>query len=128
MTQLQNPSPSAASSVAVAEPEKCNEIPNNQAIERCIKAWHRTFDLASIDPENDSLTPSDDDDSLFAREQASLSFRDAMPPLVGYENIGDFIACTTYAMLMNIFDNDECQRLLGAAKIAMALLRARPRS
>jgi hypothetical protein len=49
-------------------------------------------------------------------------------PLAGYENIRDFIACTTYAMLKRILDKGECQQLFGAAKIAMALLRAQARS
>lgn len=120
-------SSSPASSAAAAEPENPqpeSENLHNEALDRCVKAWRRTFDLAYIDPDDDSLAPPDDDDTLFAREQASLSFRDAMPPLAGFDNIRDFIACTTYAMLKRIFAKDECQQLFGAAKIAMALLRA----
>jgi hypothetical protein len=124
-------SSSSASSTAIAEPENPqpkSENSKNRALDRCVKAWQRTFDLASIDPDNDGFAPPDDDSSSFAREQASLAFRDAMPPLAGYENIRDFIACTTYAMLKRIFAKDEYQQLFGAAKIAMALLRARAKS
>jgi hypothetical protein len=124
MPRLQKSSSSSASSVAPAE----SENRNNEALDRCMKAWQRTFDLASIDPDDDSLAPPDDDSTYFASKQASLAFRDAMPPLAGYENIRDFIACTTYAMLKRIFDKGECQQLFGAAKIAMALLRTPARS
>jgi hypothetical protein len=101
---------------------------NNQALDRCIKAWHRNFNLASINPRDQSLNFLDvDAASVFAGEQGALAFREAMPLLISYENIRDFIACTTYAMLTNIFDKDDCRELLNAAKIAMALLRTNPR-
>ena len=109
------------------DPDGRDEIASIKAIDRCINAWHRTFDLASINPEDEELPLVDEDDD-FASEQAAMSFREAMPPLAGYENIRDFIACITYAMLNRIFDGDECQQLLGAAKIAMALLRSQPKS
>ena len=113
MAKLQKSSSSSASPAAAAESENSKNQPEsgnsknqaesenskNQALERCVQAWQRTFDLASIDPDDDSLAPPDDDSTLFANQQASLAFRDAMPPLAGYENIRDFIACTTYAML-----------------------------
>jgi hypothetical protein len=116
----------SVSAASVAAPESENR--NNAALDRCVKAWQRTFDLASIDEDDDSLAPPDNNSTFFARTQASLSFRDAMPPLSGYENIRDFIACTTYAMLKRILDKGECKELYRAAKIAMALLRinARP--
>jgi len=107
-------------------PDDRDQFASNEAIDRCIKAWHRTFDLASINPEDEELPLLDEND--FACEQAAMSFRESMPTLAGYENIRDFIACITYAMLHRIFNVDECQQLLGAAKIAMALLRAKPKS
>lgn len=102
---------------------------NNQALERCINAWHRNFDLASINPRDESLNFLDSGTAtVFAGEQGALAFREAMPLLISYENIRDFIACTTYAMLTKILEKDECRELLGAAKVAMALLRAQPKS
>ena len=149
MTQLQIRTSPSASSVSVADSENLNaesqtsespevdsskpdpddrdEFASNEAIDRCIKAWHRTFGLASINPEDEEFSLLDEHDD-FACEQAAMSFREAMPTLAGYENIRDFIACITYAMLNRIFDGDECQQLLGAAKIAMALLRSQPKS
>jgi len=137
MTKRRNASSSSAGS-ATAEPENLQpkrktSKPNsgnqqNAALDRCVKAWQRTFNLASIDPKNDTLAPPSDDTTYFARKQASLSFRDAMPPLSGYENIRDFIACTTYAMLKNILDDDDCKSLFVAARIATAVLKAQPKS
>jgi hypothetical protein len=131
MTRLQKSSSSSASSAAATEsetPKAESENRNNDALDRCVKAWQRTFDLASIDPDDDSLAPPDDDSTYFARKQANLAFRDAMPPLAGYENIRDFIACTTYAMLKNILEKRECQHLFFAAKIATSLLRIQAKS
>jgi hypothetical protein len=122
MTRPQKSSSAGPAAAAKSENSK------NHALDRCVKAWQRTFDLASIDPDDDGLAPPDNDSTLFARQQASLAFRDAMPPLAGYENIRDFIACTTYAMLKHIFAKDECQQLFGAAKIAMALVRTRSKA
>ena len=102
--------------------------PKNEAVERCLQAWNRTYNLASIDPSDTRLTPTSDREDSFAREQGSIAFRDAMPPLAGEDNIGDFIACTTYAMLRGVFDREECRDLLHAAKIALALLRLQART
>jgi hypothetical protein len=146
MTQLQNSSSPSAGSAATAEHENPKPGPqnpqtdsqslqpesknlNNQALDRCIKAWHRNFNLASINPRDESPNFLDvDAATVFAGEQGALAFREAMPLLISYENIRDFIACTTYAMLAQIFSREDSRELLGAAKIAMALLRTNPRS
>jgi hypothetical protein len=102
--------------------------PKNDSVERCLQAWNRTYNLASIDPSDTRLAPTSDLEDRFVREQGSIAFRDAMPPLVGDHNIGDFIACTAYAMLRGIFDREESRDLLQAAKVALALLRIQARS
>ncbi len=103
------------------------ETPINDSFERCLQAWNRTYTLASIDPGDTRLAPTSDRDDRFAREQGSIAFRDAMPPLVGHHNISDFIACTTYAMLRGIFGSEESRDLLQAAKVALAALRVQAR-
>lgn len=95
----------------------------NQAVARCVKAWHRTYGLASIAPGDRRLAPEDQNGNYFAREQAAIAFRDAMPPLCGPENISDFIACVTFGMLKNVFSAAESMRLLEAAKTALSALR-----
>ncbi len=99
----------------------------NPALARCAKAWHRTYELATIAPGDGRLAPPDDDSTLFANSQAAIAFRDAMPPLSGQQNISDFIACVTFAMMKSLFRTDESLHLLSAAKIAISALRAQPR-
>lgn len=95
----------------------------NAAVAQCAQAWQRTHELASLLPNKERFEPEYDG---FAEKQARAAFRDAMPSVAGYENIQDFIACTSYATLHGIFDPEECERLLACAKLAMAALRARP--
>lgn len=130
MTKRRNVSSSSAASAATAEsdnPQSESDTLNNEAIQRCADAWQRTFDLASIKPDDESLALVDEDDD-FASEQAAIAFREALPPLAGYENIRDFIACVTYAMVNGNLYWAECHEFLAAAKIAMALLKAQPKS
>lgn len=82
MTKRRNASSSSVGSSAIAEtenPQYESDNLNNVALQRCIKAWDRTFDLASINPDDDSLDCLGEDDTVFAREQGALAFRDAMP-------------------------------------------------
>jgi hypothetical protein len=46
---------------------------------------------------------------------ASQAYCHAIPPLVGYENICNFIACVGYGMLTNIFLTGTGSKLLYAA-------------
>ncbi len=132
MTKPRNASASSTTSAETSTAENLhleNDHINNEALERCVNAWHRNFKLASIDPTDDNLHCAEDtDENVFAVEQGANAYRDAMPLLAGYENIRDFIACTAYGILKRIFEFDEGRELLGAAKIAMALLKTQPKS
>jgi hypothetical protein len=132
MTKPRNASESSTTSAETAtteNPQSQTEHFDNEALERCVNAWHRNFKLASINPSDDNLhCVEDNDENVFAIEQAGNAYRDAMPLLLSYENIRDFIACTTYGTLNRVFDLEECRELLGAAKIAMALLKAQPKT
>lgn len=131
MTKPRNASSSSTDSTNKPESENLRsqtEHFDHEALERCAKAWHRFFELASIDPRDENLNCIEDNDhNVFAIEQAAKAYRDAMPLLLSYENIRDFIACTTYGMLQRVFDLDEGRELLGAAKIDMALLKTQPK-
>ena len=115
-------------SLTITVPAAAAEKPQNQALDRCIAAWQRTFDLAFDDPDNQSLVPDNDNETYIAYRQAAIAFREAMPPLAGAENIRDFIACLAYAILRKIFSKDECEHLNSVAKLALALLRAEPKT
>lgn len=130
MTKPHNASASSIGPAETAIAENLhleNDHINNEALERCVNAWHRCFELASINPNDENLhCVEDTDENLFAFEQAANAYRDAMPLLAGYENIRDFIACTPYGILKRIFEMDEGREFLGAAKTAMALLKTQP--
>jgi len=99
----------------------------NQAVAVCVKAWRRTFELASLAPGDSRLAPPRDDSTYFANQQAAIAFIDAMPPPCGQQNISDFIACVTFGILKRILRNDESRLLLDAARIALTSLRTASR-
>ena len=110
---------------------------SNPAVARCDLAWERIYDLVSTssndpndapsEPNEDQEEEGDNDDDFFARQRAALAFRLAMPPLSGYQNIQDFIACVTYARLQKIIDREDASELLHAAQVALSAIRAQPR-
>jgi len=97
--------------------------PHSSAVDRCAKAWSRTRELVSLIPRKERNRPEFDS---FADDQASAAFRNAMPPLIGFENILEYIACVAYAMLHNIMLPNECARLFDAAKFALTVARTEP--
>lgn len=136
------------------QPEPAPATAPEEAVLLCTNAWKRAYDLSFIDAERqnherekeqeerqalqeqngddpDDEYEDDDEDEIdperFARRQAAAAFRDAIPPLSGYENACGFIACVTYAMLHDILSYPECQNLLAASKVALAALRVQPR-
>ena len=46
-----------------------------------------------------------------AERSAGKAYRAAMPPLIGYQNICDFIACTGYGMLIGAIKERERQQV-----------------
>ena len=59
--------------------------------------------------------------NLYTAERcAAVAFRLAMPPLSGYQNICDFIACAGYGMLLGAIKERNAGKLLYAAQVALA--------
>jgi hypothetical protein len=59
--------------------------------------------------------------NLYSAERcAGIAFRLAMPPLSGYQNICDFIACAGYGMLLGAIKEKNAGKLLYAAQVALA--------
>jgi hypothetical protein len=94
-------------------PERLTE---NEAVAQCVRAWRIT-----IANERD-----EDADEFEAEKTANDAFLAAMPPLRGYENICDFIACVTQAYMLEVVRQKEAEHLLVAAKIALGALRLEP--
>jgi hypothetical protein len=89
----------------------------NLAVERCNRAWKRTYKTAK------AARKDNHDSEKLAKE----AYRKAMPMLDSHENIRDFIACTTYAVLLNVIMEDVGTKLLYAAQVASGALRNIPK-
>lgn len=91
----------------------------NAAVARCIRAYQRAYkkELASLDKGN----------SNYPSERAGRkAYLRAMPPLAGYENIRDFIACVTYAELTEVIRHPEAEHFLESVKVAVSAVRHEP--
>ena len=92
------------------------EHAGNPAVHRCIRAWNRAHRKALNDDEN----------SYEAQKAGNRAFVCAMPPLAGYANVRDFVACVTYASMNDVISHRDVLLLLGAAKVALATLSHNP--
>lgn len=80
----------------------------NAAVARCVNAWVRARKAA--------LAKGKEGYSVFSA--AREAYLDAIPPLSGDENIRDFIACVTHAIISDIIRDDTGTKLLYAAQVA----------
>jgi hypothetical protein len=97
-------------------PEDGSPIQQNPAVVRCYEAWEIAYkDHASRRNTGYSC------DSI-----AAVAFCRAMPPLSGYQNICDFIACVGYAMLNQVISENSAGKLLYAAQIALGTVSRKP--
>ena len=90
----------------------------NPAIARCCDAFNRTYKV------NIAINQT----KAAATECAATAFREAMPPLVGQDNIRDFIACVAQGILLGAIDSSKSSKLLYAAQVALSGARAQHRS
>jgi hypothetical protein len=101
----------------IPAPSEANEpiaASANPAVARCLDAWARANKAERAKGKNKSEASID----------ADRAYRDAMPPLSGQENIGDFIACVSYAMIIGAIRDDLGTKLLYAAQVAHTTNRA----
>jgi hypothetical protein len=89
----------------------------NPAIARCREAWQSRY----------KTERSKGKEAAYAAHYADESYREAMPPLLDYESIRDFIACTAHGMLIGAIQHQDGTRLLYAAQVALATLHSQPR-
>lgn len=90
---------------------------DNPAVHRCIRAWNRAYRKAINDAESD----------YNAKRTADRAYLNVMPPLSGFENIRDFVACVTYASVTDGIRHRDAEHLLDAAKVALGALRHQPK-
>ena len=101
-----------------SEEEETEEEPNDRASEhpavlRCINAWNHALDKATAEGEDDGD----------ARLQARSAYLRSMPPLAGFENVRDYIACVSFAQVSEVIFSFQAESLLATAKVALAAAR-----
>ncbi|MGB6691688.1 MAG: hypothetical protein WBE76_27940 [Terracidiphilus sp.] len=92
--------------------------PLNTAILRCCEAY------AIAEQKEKKKNRSNHE----ASSAGAKAFRGALPPLSGYENIRDFIACVAHGMLIGAIWHDDVSQLLYAAQVATSALRCQPKA
>ncbi len=99
-----------------------NPKASRAAIKRCMAAWKRVY--------NENLKYADPTraEKALAALYASPAYCEAMPPLSGYENIRDFIACAAHGILINAIPEKRANQLLYAAQIALVSLNYEPKA
>jgi hypothetical protein len=95
---------------------------DNDAILSCIHAHRRAYDKEI------KKADWDDDEPDFEADQAGkAAYVRAIPPLVGYQNICDSLACVAYAQFIHLLHPDEATEFRATAKIALTALRLQPK-
>ncbi len=85
----------------------------NPAVHLCIRAWNRALHKARAEGEDEDA----------AEKEAKSAYLRKMPPLAGFENVRDFIACVSYAQVADLILNYEAVDLIATAKVALAAVR-----
>jgi hypothetical protein len=88
--------------------------PANSAIARCTSAYQQARKASLAKNKGRYAT----------NEAAAEAYKRALPPLLGPENIIDFIACVARGALLGVIDDRLASRLLAAARTAQSCLRA----
>ena len=102
----------------MSNPTETQPAHANPAVARCCDAFNRTFKV------NIAINQT----KAAATECAATAFREAMPPLIGQDNIRDFIACVAQGILLGAIDSSKSSKLLYAAQVALSGARSQPRS
>jgi hypothetical protein len=99
---------------AIGETDEHSPACENPAVALCCDAWELAFQ-EEMDESGDNFD---------ARELAHKAYRNAMPPLSGYQCICDFIACAAHGMLIDAIEEKKGTRLLYAAQVALSTIRS----
>jgi len=86
---------------------------HNPAVARCCKAWNRVFKA------NQKAGPA----PVLIYIRANEAFRFAMPPLSTPQDLCDFVACVTHALVLNVIPLEHAAALMDAARVASRALK-----
>ncbi len=119
---IAEPDPSAPVTVLPPAPTATPDS-TATAITRCREAWQQAFDeYMKKNARKDGPMAQGN-----AADEAAAAYRGAMPPLVGYEGIRDFIACVAYGILIEAIPSERSGQLLYAAQVALSALLRTPK-
>jgi len=105
---IQSIQPAAAESLEAAF---CPSL-KNPAVALCNEVWLKIHAATLKQTKN-----------LYTAERcAAKAYRLAMPPLSGYRNICNFIACASYGMLLGAIKAEVGSKLLYGAQVALATI------
>ena len=90
----------------------------NPAVAHCKDVWQQVYQADLKSKKRREV----------ANMNADRAYHCAMPPLSGYRNTCDFIACVGYAMLMGIIRDDRATKLLYTAQIALSCVPRPPKN
>jgi hypothetical protein len=110
--------PANSPAPAVKKPRTTND--ENEAIVHCMKAWNYAYKKEAAD--------LDDDESDYpAHKAGNEAYLRAIPPLVCYENICEFIACINFAAMTDIITFSEAKHYRANAKLALTAVLRKPK-
>jgi len=66
------------------------------------------------------------DGNVFSELDAEKVYRATMPPLSGYQNICNFVACTAHGISIGAINKEQANSFLASAQAALAILRSQP--
>jgi hypothetical protein len=92
-------------------------VRQNPAVAHCCQLWDDVFQAELVHEKRE----------YYARGPADKAYRNAMPPLSGYQNICDFIACVAHGIVIGAIAEDCGSKLLYAAQIAIGAVRNQPK-
>jgi len=88
------------------------------AVTRCIEVWKSTREESLANGKS----------QFYSGKDAASAYCAAMPPLTGYQNICDFIACVGYGLVIDIIREDRATKFLYAAQTALNSVSQQPNS
>jgi len=98
--------------------EKLFPATSNPAVAHCQRVWLSVHEAAMKRQKYKDV----------AGMEAAQAYRRAMPPLSGYQNVCDFIACVGFGMLMGIIPETSAGKLLYAAQVTLSSASKRPKT
>jgi len=95
-----------------------NNDSGKEALASCMRSWNYAYKKLA----------EDDDSTEYECEKAdNKAFFKATPPLCGYKNICEFIACINYASMTGIVTHNEAAHFLANAKLALSAVYHQPK-